>query len=130
LLPVGGAKADVWIGVCLMCREVRKEEQKSMERFKLSPCGRFVGLVGTARKGGGLINVLDGHNPAYTSIPLRDLTVLRHNCHTLAVRPPGEVCDGLWRAGSMPVQSARRFSALVVARAGLSLAVIVGCHKR
>lgn len=37
----------------------RKEEQRSMERFKLSPCGRYVGLVGTARKGGGLINVLD-----------------------------------------------------------------------
>ncbi|KAJ5668765.1 hypothetical protein N7462_009835 [Penicillium macrosclerotiorum] len=37
----------------------RKEEQKTMERFKLSPCGRYVGLVGTARKGGGLINVLD-----------------------------------------------------------------------
>lgn len=37
----------------------RKEEQKSMERFKLSPCGRYVGLVGTSRKGGGLINILD-----------------------------------------------------------------------
>lgn len=37
----------------------RKEEQKSMERFKLSPCGRYVGLIGTSRKGGGLINVLD-----------------------------------------------------------------------
>ncbi|KAJ9384570.1 hypothetical protein DTO063F5_4640 [Paecilomyces variotii] len=37
----------------------RKNEQKSMERFKLSPCGRYIGLVGTARKGGGLINVLD-----------------------------------------------------------------------
>ncbi|KAF7719138.1 Small nucleolar ribonucleoprotein complex subunit [Penicillium ucsense] len=37
----------------------RKEEQKSMERFKVSPCGRYVGLVGTSRKGGGLINVLD-----------------------------------------------------------------------
>ncbi|KAL1961835.1 hypothetical protein VTN77DRAFT_1004 [Rasamsonia byssochlamydoides] len=37
----------------------RKEEQKSMERFKLSPCGRYIGLVGTARKGGGLINVLN-----------------------------------------------------------------------
>lgn len=30
-----------------------------MERFKLSPCGRYVGLVGSSRKGGGLINVLD-----------------------------------------------------------------------
>ncbi|KAL1866954.1 U3 snoRNP protein [Paecilomyces lecythidis] len=37
----------------------RKNEQKSMERFKLSPCGRYIGMVGTARKGGGLINVLD-----------------------------------------------------------------------
>ncbi|KAJ5809383.1 uncharacterized protein N7503_001601 [Penicillium pulvis] len=37
----------------------RKEEQKSMERFKLSPCGRYIGLVGTSRKGGGLINILD-----------------------------------------------------------------------
>lgn len=37
----------------------RKEEQKTMERFKLSPCGRYIGLVGSARKGGGLINVLD-----------------------------------------------------------------------
>lgn len=37
----------------------RKEEQKSMERFKLSPCGRYIGLVGSSRKGGGLINVLD-----------------------------------------------------------------------
>lgn len=30
-----------------------------MERFKLSPCGRYVGLVGSSRKGGGIINVLD-----------------------------------------------------------------------
>ncbi|BCR92374.1 WD40 repeat domain-containing protein [Aspergillus chevalieri] len=37
----------------------RKEEQKSMERFKLSPCGRYIGLVGSSRKGGGLINILD-----------------------------------------------------------------------
>ncbi|GFF86224.1 probable U3 small nucleolar RNA-associated protein 18 [Aspergillus udagawae] len=36
----------------------RKEEQKSMERFKLSPCGRYVGLVGSSRKGGGIINIL------------------------------------------------------------------------
>ena len=30
-----------------------------MERFKLSPCGRWMGLVGSERKGGGVINVLD-----------------------------------------------------------------------
>ncbi|KAL8737070.1 MAG: hypothetical protein Q9181_002055 [Wetmoreana brouardii] len=38
-----------------------QSEQKSMERFKLSPCGRWIGLVGSQRKGGGLINVLDAH---------------------------------------------------------------------
>lgn len=32
-----------------------------MERFKLSPCGRWMGLVGSRRKGGGLINVLDAN---------------------------------------------------------------------
>lgn len=36
-----------------------KEEQRSMERFKLSPCGRYMGLVGSSKKGGGVINILD-----------------------------------------------------------------------
>ncbi|KAJ5387364.1 hypothetical protein N7509_009905 [Penicillium cosmopolitanum] len=36
-----------------------RNEQKSMEHFKVSPCGRYVGLIGSSRKGGGLINVLD-----------------------------------------------------------------------
>jgi U3 small nucleolar RNA-associated protein 18 len=35
-----------------------KAEQRTMENFKLSPCGRYMGLVGSARKGGGSINVL------------------------------------------------------------------------
>ena len=30
-----------------------------MERFKLSPCGRYMGLVGSSKKGGGILNVLD-----------------------------------------------------------------------
>jgi WD40 repeat protein len=37
----------------------QKDEQRSMERFKLSPCGRYMGLVGSSKKGGGIINVLD-----------------------------------------------------------------------
>ena len=32
--------------------------QRTMERFKLSPCGRYMGLIGSGRKGGGTINVL------------------------------------------------------------------------
>ncbi|KAL3496991.1 WD40-repeat-containing domain protein [Aspergillus germanicus] len=35
----------------------RREEQKSMERFKLSPCGRYIGLIGSTRKGGGVVNI-------------------------------------------------------------------------
>ena len=37
------------------------EEQRSMERFKLSPCGRYMGLVGSSKRGGGVINVLDAN---------------------------------------------------------------------
>lgn len=35
-----------------------KAEQRTMENFKLSPCGQYMGLVGSARKGGGTIIVL------------------------------------------------------------------------
>ena len=36
------------------------DEQRKMERFKLSPCGRWMGLVGSRRKGGvGVVNILD-----------------------------------------------------------------------
>jgi len=37
----------------------QKQEQKSMERFKLSPCGRYMGLIGSSKKGGGIVNILD-----------------------------------------------------------------------
>ncbi|KAL9946102.1 hypothetical protein D7B24_006002 [Verticillium nonalfalfae] len=33
-------------------------EHKSMERFKLSPCGRYMGIVASSRKGGGIINII------------------------------------------------------------------------
>ena len=36
-----------------------KREQKSMERFHLSPCGRYIALIATDRKGGGMLNILD-----------------------------------------------------------------------
>ncbi|KAK9461042.1 WD40-repeat-containing domain protein [Lipomyces oligophaga] len=40
-----------------------EEHQKTMERFKLSPCGRFMGLVGS----GGWINILDATNGQWIS---------------------------------------------------------------
>lgn len=36
----------------------QQHEQRSMERFKLSPDGKYMALLGSARKGGGVINVL------------------------------------------------------------------------
>lgn len=30
-----------------------------MERFRLSPCGRWIALLGSARKGGGVVNIFD-----------------------------------------------------------------------
>ncbi|KPM34970.1 hypothetical protein AK830_g11600 [Neonectria ditissima] len=33
-------------------------EHKTMERFRLSPCGRYMAIVASTRKGGGIINVL------------------------------------------------------------------------
>lgn len=36
-----------------------RDEQRRMTLFKLSPCGRWMGLKGTGRKGGGMINVLN-----------------------------------------------------------------------
>lgn len=45
----------------------QKEEQKSMERFKLSPCGRYMALVGTSRKGGGILNILDANTTQWVA---------------------------------------------------------------
>ena len=39
----------------------QKEEQRSMESFKLSPCGRYMAVIGSSKKGGGIVNVLDAN---------------------------------------------------------------------
>ncbi len=35
-----------------------RREHKTMERFRLSPCGRYTAIVATDRKGGGMLNIL------------------------------------------------------------------------
>ena len=35
-----------------------RSTQRTLESFKLSPCGRYMGLIGSGRKGGGSINVI------------------------------------------------------------------------
>ncbi|CAD0028838.1 unnamed protein product [Aureobasidium pullulans] len=44
-----------------------QHEQRSMERFKLSPDGRSMALIGSARKGGGVINILDAYTLQWAS---------------------------------------------------------------
>ena len=36
----------------------QQHEQRTMERFKLSPDGKYMALLGSAKKGGGVINIL------------------------------------------------------------------------
>ncbi|KAK5169102.1 U3 snoRNP protein [Saxophila tyrrhenica] len=40
----------------------QQHEQRSMETFKLSPNGKFMALLGSARKGGGIINILNANS--------------------------------------------------------------------
>ncbi|TKA76727.1 hypothetical protein B0A49_01172 [Cryomyces minteri] len=44
-----------------------QHEQRSMERFKLSPHGKYLALLGSSRKGGGVINILDAYTLQWTS---------------------------------------------------------------
>ncbi|KAK5657135.1 hypothetical protein OQA88_3663 [Cercophora sp. LCS_1] len=36
-----------------------QKEQRTMEYFRLSPCGRYMALVSSSRKGGGMLNILN-----------------------------------------------------------------------
>jgi len=45
----------------------QSSEQKSMGTLRPSPCGRFVALKGTGKKGGGTVNILDAKTLQWTS---------------------------------------------------------------
>ena len=45
----------------------QKEEQRTMERTKLSPCGRFIALAGSSKKAGGIINILDANTTQWVA---------------------------------------------------------------
>lgn len=46
----------------------QQHEQRSMERFKISPDGTHVALLGSARKGGGVINILSASTLQWTAL--------------------------------------------------------------
>ncbi|TQS39305.1 hypothetical protein Golomagni_00172 [Golovinomyces magnicellulatus] len=45
----------------------QKDEQKSMEVIKPSPCGRYLALQATSKKGGGIINILDANTTQWVA---------------------------------------------------------------
>lgn len=45
----------------------QQHEQRSMERFKLSPDGKYMALQGSGRKGGGVINILSASTLQWTA---------------------------------------------------------------
>lgn len=44
-----------------------KHDQKTTENFKLSPCGRYMGLISSSKRGGGSINVLSTNSMQWVS---------------------------------------------------------------
>ncbi|KAI5286495.1 hypothetical protein KEM52_001975, partial [Ascosphaera acerosa] len=45
----------------------RRHEHRSMERLLPSPCGRWLALVGSTRKGGGVVSVLDARTAQWVA---------------------------------------------------------------
>ncbi|KAK3697061.1 U3 snoRNP protein [Vermiconidia calcicola] len=45
----------------------QQQEQRTMERFKLSPDGLYMALLGSAKKGGGVINILSASSLQWVS---------------------------------------------------------------
>ena len=45
----------------------QQHEQRNMERFKISPDGKYMALVGSTRKGGGVINILSASSLQWVS---------------------------------------------------------------
>lgn len=44
-----------------------QNEQRTMEHFRMSPDGKLMALMGSAKKGGGVINILDAHTLQWSS---------------------------------------------------------------
>ncbi|OHE95805.1 U3 small nucleolar RNA-associated protein [Colletotrichum orchidophilum] len=73
-------------------------EHKSMERFKLSPCGRYMGLVASTRKGGGIINIISTESRQWIAAARLDS---RHGIADFAWWSNGEGMSILGKDGSV-----------------------------
>ncbi|EFQ26217.1 U3 small nucleolar RNA-associated protein [Colletotrichum graminicola] len=73
-------------------------EHKSMERFKLSPCGRYMGLVASTRKGGGIVNIVSTESRQWVAAARLDS---RHGIADFAWWGTGDGLSILGRDGSV-----------------------------
>ncbi|KXH61151.1 U3 small nucleolar RNA-associated protein [Colletotrichum salicis] len=73
-------------------------EHKTMERFKLSPCGRYMGLVASTKKGGGIINIVSTESRQWIAAARLDS---RHGIADFAWWSNGEGLSILGRDGSV-----------------------------
>ncbi|KAK1998572.1 U3 small nucleolar RNA-associated protein [Colletotrichum falcatum] len=73
-------------------------EHKSMERFKLSPCGRYMGLVASTRKGGGIVNIISTESRQWVAAARLDS---RHGIADFAWWGSGDGLSVLGRDGSV-----------------------------
>ncbi|WYZ34640.1 hypothetical protein EsH8_I_000916 [Colletotrichum jinshuiense] len=75
-----------------------KLEHKTMEHFKLSPCGRYMGLVASTRKGGGIINIISTESRQWVAAARLDS---RHGIADFAWWSTGDGLSILGRDGSV-----------------------------
>ncbi|OBR15632.1 U3 small nucleolar RNA-associated protein [Colletotrichum higginsianum IMI 349063] len=73
-------------------------EHKTMERFKLSPCGRYMGLVASTRKGGGIINIVSTESRQWIAAARLDS---RHGIADFAWWSTGDGLSILGKDGSV-----------------------------
>ncbi|OLN88676.1 putative U3 small nucleolar RNA-associated protein 18 [Colletotrichum chlorophyti] len=73
-------------------------EHKTMENFRLSPCGRYMGLVASTRKGGGIINVISTESRQWIAAARLDS---RHGIADFAWWSNGDGMSILGRDGSV-----------------------------
>ncbi|KAL0939028.1 U3 small nucleolar RNA-associated protein [Colletotrichum truncatum] len=73
-------------------------EHKTMEHFKLSPCGRYMGLVASTRKGGGIVNIISTESRQWIAAARLDS---RHGIADFAWWSNGEGLAILGKDGSV-----------------------------
>ncbi|KAH6689026.1 U3 small nucleolar RNA-associated protein [Plectosphaerella plurivora] len=101
---------DLQSGVVQKTTQVQghRLEHRSMESFRLSPCGRYMGIVATTKKGGGIVNIISVTSRQWIAAARMDS---RHGIASFAWWSNGEGMTVLGRDGSVGEYSmeSRRF---------------------